>query len=73
MTPQEKFKQTIIAKYGSWEKYVEQRYHDPTKAEQRREQASKAGKASTHRPFKDKELASLAGKKSKRPRENAAM
>ena len=71
MTPFEKAKATIIANYKkpgmtddeAWEAYKAQRYLHPSKAEERRQRASKAGKATKKRTFNDPKKASEAGKK----------
>lgn len=68
MTPQEKREQTIIEKWGSLEAYKEWRYRRPENAEKRRKAASAAGKASTSRPFRDRELAKRANLKSQEVR-----
>ena len=66
MTLNEKTMATIIERYGSYESYVQQRYHDPKKAEQRKAIASKAGSAKKKSyTFQDKDIASRAGKKSR--------
>lgn len=69
----EKRRQTIIEKYGSWEAYLEQRYRSPENAEKRKRAASIAGKVSAQsekavRPFKNKELARKANLKSQEVR-----
>lgn len=69
--PHEKARQTIIDKYGSWEAYKAQRYLHPSKAEERRQRASKAGKATKKRTFNDPKKASEAGKKSWESRREA--
>ena len=61
--PFDKARQTIIEKYGSWEAYKAERYLHPSKAEERRQRASKAGKATKKRTFNDPKKASEAGKK----------
>lgn len=58
--PHEKARATIIAKYGSWEAYKAQRYLHPSKAEERRQRASKAGKATKKRTFNDPKKATAA-------------
>lgn len=68
MTPQEKREKTLIAKYGSIEAFKEWRYRRPENAEKRRKAASAAGKASTSRPFRDRELAKQANLKSQEVR-----
>lgn len=65
----EKALKTIIEKYGSYEAFVQQRYHNPEKAEKRAMAASKAGRASqasknAHRPFNDRQKAQAAQRKS---------
>jgi len=69
ITRAEKTRQTIIAKYGSWEAFLEQRYRNPKHAAKRSEAASKAGKAAqskpnANRPFDNKEKAREAQRKS---------
>ena len=63
MTPQEKARQTIIEKYGSWEQYKAQRYYSVPE-QTRKERASKAGKASKGGGFNDPEVARKASEKS---------
>lgn len=66
MTPSEKRKQTIIDKWGSWEAYINDRYHNPNKPQtgfQKKGVASKAGKKTKNRTFNDPIKATKAGKK----------
>lgn len=62
MNSNEKRRQTIIEKYGSWEAYVEQRYLTPENREKARRAGMKGGLAKVG-SFNDVELASAAGKK----------
>lgn len=60
MTHADKIKAAAIAKYGSWEAYKKIRYGTP-KAKADLLKAQKAGgKATTHRPFKDSDMAKEA-------------
>lgn len=45
LTMAEKRRATIIKRYGSIEEYNQQRYNDPSKAEQRKQVASLGGKS----------------------------
>lgn len=45
-----KFRKTIIERYGSWDAYIEARYNNPLKAEQRKETARMGGEASKQSP-----------------------
>ena len=59
----EKTRQTIISKYGSWDEYIKQRYHTPEAKANQLKAASAGGKKSGSRPFRDvPNLASKAGK-----------
>ena len=59
----EKARQTIIDRYGSWEAYLEKRYRTPEARANQLKAASAGGKKSGSRPFRDvPNLASKAGK-----------
>ena len=45
-----KFRKTIIERYGSWDAYIEARYNNPLKAEQRKKTARMGGEASKMSP-----------------------
>ena len=64
-TQSEKYRDTIISIYGSWDEYKKQRYHTPKAREDLLEAQRKAGRLSKNRPFKDPKKASEAGKKRK--------
>ena len=65
-----KFRKTIIERYGSWDAYIEARYNNPLKAEQRKETARMGGEASKRSPRRynhfTKENASEMGLRSAR-------
>lgn len=72
LTHSEKIRQAIIKKYGSWEAYKAQRYHTPEAKEKLLKAQRAGGKASTNRPFRDREFARMAAKKARNGKQNAA-
>lgn len=72
LTHSEKIRQAIIKKYGSWEEYKAQRYHTPEAKEKLLKAQRAGGKASTNRPFKDRDFASKMGKKARNGKQHAA-
>ena len=60
----QKDREAIIKRYGSYEAYLDIRYRNPEKAEQRSRAASIAGKATKKRTFNDPKKAAEAGRKS---------
>ena len=65
MTPQQKARQTIIEKYGSWEEYKSFRYYKPGEEEKRSERGKNAIKHHQgNRGFSDPEVARKASEKS---------